>query len=487
MRAKIIVFRDDERVKVYTIREGQRFTIGRSTKNDVAIPDIRVSRFHCAITEKDGQHVLEDLGSLNATILNGKPVKKATLVTGDKIKIGPVVVEFITPATVAPVPGTAGEIDEDSDSSEERFAEFFEEAGEAGTVEAAKCASCGREISVEELDAGSAFIIGGIGPGRPGARVMRPPREAQELPGAGPAVMPSAGPAAVCPDCLEKDPLLGKDFHGFVPVRKFASGGMSNLYEAVQVSLDRRVVIKILSARGTSNDDAVLRFEREAKIGASLSHPNLVQILDVGNFSLGVFYIAMEYVRGKTALELLREKRQLTVSEVMRIGVAVLQALTYLHQHGVVHRDVKPSNIMLAEDGGIKLADLGLAKLIEGEEAGLTHHGESFGTYQYMSPEQIRSARDVGPKSDLYSLGVALYYLLCGRKPFRGKLPVELSKSILSGVHQPLCERRTELPQGLCDVVEEMMATKPEDRCESAAAALEKLLAVARRENIQLD
>jgi len=385
------------------------------------------------------------------------------------------------------MPRGAEEVYTESGVSEERFAEFFEEAGDVATIQGANCASCGREISVGELDAESAIIVGGIASGGLGRGGMRGPAGAGPAAAGSTGAMPTTPPAAVCSDCLGEDPLLGKDFHGFVPIRKFATGGMSSLYEAVQVSLDRRVVIKILGARATSNDDAVLRFEREAKIGASLSHPHLVQILDVGNFSLGVFYIAMEYVRGKTALELLRDKRQLTVAEVARIGLAALEALQYIHQRGVVHRDVKPSNIMLADDGGIKLADLGLAKLIEGEGSGLTHHGESFGTYQYMSPEQIRSARDVGPQSDQYSLGVTLYYLLCGRKPFRGKMPLELSKSIISGVHQHLSERRAELPRSLCDVVEKMMATKPEDRYESMTQALDAFLAVAKEENIALD
>src|SRR5213082_3196148 len=241
------------------------------------------------------------------------------------------------------------------------------------------------------------------------------------------------------------DTLLNTLFDGrYRIVRKLGTGGMANVYLAEDEVLGRRVAIKILNDRHAGDDQFVERFRREAKNAASLSHPNIVSIYDRGEAE-GTYYIAMEYLDGRSLKELILSRGDAPIAVVVEYARQILSALRLAHRHGIVHRDIKPHNVLVDGEGRVKVTDFGIARAGASQ---MTEAGSIVGTAQYLSPEQARGG-DVDQRSDLYSLGVVLYELLTGKTPFDGETPVEIAMKHLSTPPKPPSKLRPDIPPEL--------------------------------------
>src|SRR5262252_5559171 len=229
------------------------------------------------------------------------------------------------------------------------------------------------------------------------------------------------------------DTLLNTLFDGrYRIVRKLGTGGMANVYLAEDEVLGRRVAIKILNDRHAGDDQFVERFRREAKNAASLSHPNIVSIYDRGEAE-GTYYIAMEYLDGRSLKELIVARGPAPVNVAIDYARQILAALRFAHRHGIVHRDIKPHNVLVDAEGRLKVTDFGIARAGTSQ---MTEAGSIIGTAQYLSPEQARGSA-VSPSSDLYSVGVVLYEMLTGEVPFTGDTPLEIAMKHLSAIPDP--------------------------------------------------
>ena len=260
------------------------------------------------------------------------------------------------------------------------------------------------------------------------------------------------------------DTLIDTLFDGrYRIVRKLGTGGMANVYLAEDQELGRRVAIKILDERHASDDQFVERFRREAKNAASLSHPNIVSIYDRGEAE-GTYYIAMEYLDGRTLKELLVRFGTPPVRIAVGYTRQILSGLAFAHRHGLVHRDIKPHNVLVDGAGHVKVTDFGIARSSTSQ---MTEAGSIIGTAQYLSPEQARGA-PVDQRSDIYSVGVLLYELLTGSVPFTGDTPVEIAMKHLSEIPQPPSKKRPDVPRGLDLAVVRALAKDPDERYQTA-------------------
>ncbi|GIU96166.1 MAG: serine/threonine protein kinase [Gaiellaceae bacterium] len=265
-------------------------------------------------------------------------------------------------------------------------------------------------------------------------------------------------------------------------IRKLGGGGMADVYLAEDQELGRRVAVKILHERYANDEQFVERFRREATHAAGLSHPNIVSIFDRGETN-GSYFIVMEYVEGKTLKELIRTRGRCPVAVAIAYTRQILSALRYAHRNGVIHRDIKPHNVIVDPEGQLKVTDFGIARAGASQ---MTEEGAIIGTAQYLSPEQARGA-PVDQTSDLYSCGVVLYELLTAEVPFTGETPVEIAMKHLSEVPRPPSELRPDIPRDLDLVVLRALAKEPADRYQSAAAMDADLEAVARGGRVPSD
>src|SRR6184192_95819 len=272
------------------------------------------------------------------------------------------------------------------------------------------------------------------------------------------------------------DTLINTLFDGrYRIMRKLGTGGMANVYLAEDQELGRRVAIKILDDRHAGDDQFVERFRREAKNAASLSHPNIVSIYDRGEAE-GTYYIAMEYLDGRSLKELIVSRGPAPVNIAIDYARQILAAIRFAHRHGIVHRDIKPHNVLVDAEGRLKVTDFGIARAGASQ---MTEAGSIIGTAQYLSPEQAKGA-PVDQTSDLYSVGVVLYELLTGVVPFTGDTPVEIAMKHLSATPEPPSAKRPDVPRELDMVVLRALAKDPEDRYATAAEMEADLARVAR-------
>ncbi len=263
---------------------------------------------------------------------------------------------------------------------------------------------------------------------------------------------------------MARDSLIDTLFDGrYQIVRKLGSGGMANVYLAEDQELGRRVAIKILDDRHASDEQFVERFRREAQNAAGLSHPNIVSIYDRGEAE-GTYYIAMEYVEGRTLKELIVARGPSPIGIGVDYTRQILSALRFAHRNGIVHRDIKPHNVIVDGEGRVKVMDFGIARAGTSQ---MTEAGSIIGTAQYLSPEQARGA-PVDQTSDLYSTGIVLYELLTGGVPFNGETPVEIAMKHLSQTPAPASSHRPEIPRDLDYVITRALAKEPADRYHSA-------------------
>lgn len=255
---------------------------------------------------------------------------------------------------------------------------------------------------------------------------------------------------------------------------KIGEGGMGVVYLAKKENEDRKIALKVLPQRFSDQPEMVKRFEREARISIGLSHPNLIKGYEYGRIN-GRWFFAMEYVDGKVLLDLIRERKQLEEKRALEIALQVVKALEEIHRAGLVHRDIKPGNIILTRAGVAKVMDLGLIKSSEGDLSVLTQSGHAVGTPHYMSPEQIQGEKKIDIRSDIYSLGATLYHMLTGTKPFSGTTLLEIvNKQLKHELEDPL-KYRPDLSEGAIHVIERMMARDRKDRYQTPAEVREDL------------
>jgi eukaryotic-like serine/threonine-protein kinase len=260
------------------------------------------------------------------------------------------------------------------------------------------------------------------------------------------------------------DTLIDSVFDGrYRIIRKLGAGGMANVYLAEDQELGRRVAIKILDDRHAADDSFIERFRREAKNAAGLSHPNIVSIYDRGEAE-GTYYIAMEYLSGRSLKELIVSRGPTPIRIAIDYTRQMLAALGFAHRHGIVHRDIKPHNVVVDSDGRLKVTDFGIARSGASQ---MTEVGSIIGTAQYLSPEQARGS-PVDQRSDVYSVGIVLYEMLTGKVPFTGDTPLEIAMKHLSEVPVPPSELRDDVPEDLDAVVLRALAKDPEDRYQTA-------------------
>jgi eukaryotic-like serine/threonine-protein kinase len=244
-------------------------------------------------------------------------------------------------------------------------------------------------------------------------------------------------------------------------VKELGKGTMGVVYEAHDPQIDRLVALKILRPERMVSEAYVGRFLKEARAIGRLSHPSIVTIYDVGE-DHGTIYIAMEYLKGTPFNEVIRSGR-LTVHQSVDIARQVAEALNYAHTKAIVHRDIKPSNIILTDDSRVKLTDFGIARIEDAATVYQTQAGEILGTPVYMAPEQIMG-QSVDGRSDLYALGVILYEMIVGRRPFSGDTIAAIFRSITQDLPQPPSEGDPLIPPALSDLIMKSLAKAPGDR-----------------------
>ena len=262
-------------------------------------------------------------------------------------------------------------------------------------------------------------------------------------------------------DVFQPEQLVGGRYR---VVRKLGGGGMADVYLCEDLTLGRHVAVKVLLQRYLNDPTFVERFRREAKAAAGLNQQNLVSIYDWGEVD-GTYYIVMEYVEGETLKDLIRRRERLSGNESVNITMQLLAAVDFAHRSGIVHRDIKPQNVMIDRDGTCKVMDFGIARA---GDSGMTEAGSILGTAQYLAPEQAKGY-PVDERSDLYSVGVVLYEMLTGTVPFKGDSAVTVALKHVNEVPREPAELVPGLPYSLNQIVLKAMAKDPVDRYQSAA------------------
>ncbi len=250
---------------------------------------------------------------------------------------------------------------------------------------------------------------------------------------------------------------------GYKILGKLGAGAMAVVYKGRQLSLNRMVAIKVLPKRFSENSEYVERFYKEGQAAGKLNHPNIVQAIDVGEAG-GYHYFVMEYVEGKTLADDLTSGKVFSEKEAVEIIIQVALALEHAHARGLIHRDVKPKNIMMSKSGGVKLADMGLARETTDMEAAKSEAGKAYGTPYYISPEQIRGKIDIDGRADIYGLGATFYHMVAGRVPFMAEDSSDVMRKHLREKLTPPDHINTSLSAGVSEVIEIMMAKRKEDR-----------------------
>ena len=255
-------------------------------------------------------------------------------------------------------------------------------------------------------------------------------------------------------------------------IKAIGEGGMANVYLAYDTILDRDVAVKVLRGDLANDEKFVRRFQREALSASSLTHPNIVEVYDVGE-DHGMYYIVMEYVEGRHLKDLIKKRGKLTTSEVIDIMLQITDGMSVAHDSYIIHRDIKPQNIMILENGLVKIMDFGIAMALNSTQ--LTQTNSVMGSVHYLPPEQA-SGKGATLQSDIYSMGIVMYELLTGKLPYKGDNAVEIA---LKQLKEPLPDIREELPnipQSIENIIIKATAKNPKNRYADAREMHEDLL-----------
>ena len=263
-------------------------------------------------------------------------------------------------------------------------------------------------------------------------------------------------------------------------IKSIGEGGMANVYLGYDEILDRNVAIKVLRGDLSNDEKFVRRFQREALSASSLSHPNIVQMYDVGEDN-GLYYIVMEYVEGKTLKQLLKRRGNLTLSESIDIMLQLTDGMAHAHDSYIIHRDLKPQNIMIQDDGQVKITDFGIAMALNSTQ--LTQTNSVMGSVHYLPPEQA-NGKGSTTKSDIYSLGIIFYELLTGKLPFKGDNAVEIALKHMRDPLPSLKEDNGNIPQSIENIILKAAAKNPKNRYDSVKEMHDDLLTALDDERI---
>src|SRR5918912_415858 len=263
--------------------------------------------------------------------------------------------------------------------------------------------------------------------------------------------------------------MIGQTFGNYKITQKIGAGGQGTVYKATDTRLGRNVVVKVLPTELTAKDTNLKRFDREARLASALDHPNICTIFDMDEAE-GVHYIAMQYVEGRNVRQLVNG-RPLELRAALSIAIQVADALAAAHARGIIHRDIKPGNVMVTDAGQVKVLDFGLAKLMdeaaplaEGlHQTQLTELGVPYGTATSAAPEQATGGK-VDHRADIFSTGVLLYEMLTGIWPFQGKTSVDVRHAVLHAAPRPVADYRKDAPPRLQQILDRALAKNPEDR-----------------------
>jgi serine/threonine protein kinase len=261
---------------------------------------------------------------------------------------------------------------------------------------------------------------------------------------------------------LEAGRVLGRRYE---IISEIGSGGMANVYKARDQKLDRLVAIKVLKQEFTMDNTILEKFRKEALAAGGLNHPNIVSVYDMGH-ELGSEYIVMELIDGITLKEYIRKRGHLTSEEIIKISIRVAEALKAAHENGIIHRDIKPQNIMVTPSGEVKVTDFGIAKGVSSTT--VTASGETLGSVHYLSPEQARGSK-VDARSDLYSLGITMYEMATSQLPFTADTPVAVAMKQLNEMLPNPMAKAPDLWPGLADIIIRLTQKRPDARYQSAA------------------
>ncbi len=273
----------------------------------------------------------------------------------------------------------------------------------------------------------------------------------------------------------------GQKIPGYKILGELGAGAMAKVYKAKQLRLNREVAIKVLPKKYSQNVQFIERFYAEGRAAAQLNHPNIVQAFDVDSTG-ETYFLVMEYVAGRTVHDDIQEHKRYPEAEAIDIVIQVAEALEHAHAKGLIHRDVKPKNIMISREGVVKLADMGLARAVSDKEAAEAEKGKAFGTPYYISPEQIRGEVDIGPPADIYSLGATLYHMVTGSVPYEGKNPSAVMHKHLKGELAAPDHVNPKLSAGISEVIEMMMARSARKRYRGCTDLLVDLRAIKKGE-----
>jgi serine/threonine-protein kinase len=265
----------------------------------------------------------------------------------------------------------------------------------------------------------------------------------------------------------------------FLIIKKLGQGGMGTVYLAKQVSLDRQVALKTLSKEFAKKPDFVQRFIRECRAMAKLQHQNAVQVY-AADSNQGIHYVAIEFIDGQSMQDWMDQLGKLSVGDALNVILTSADALRHAHELNMIHRDIKPDNILVTKKGVVKVADFGLAKAMD-EDVSMTQSGTGLGTPLYMAPEQARNAKHVDQRTDIYALGTTLYYFLTGKLPYSGSNTLELIMAKETGKFTPARRLNPDVPERLDLMIDKMIAKDPAHRYSTCAELMHDL------ENLHLD
>ena len=263
-------------------------------------------------------------------------------------------------------------------------------------------------------------------------------------------------------------------------IRSIGEGGMANVYLAYDTILDRNVAVKILRGDLADDEKFVRKFQREAISASSLSHPNIVEVYDVGEDD-GKYFIVMEYVDGRTLKSLIKKRGALTLPEVIDIMLQLTSAIAHAHDSYIIHRDIKPQNVLILDDGMVKITDFGIAMALNSNE--LTQTNSVMGSVHYLPPEQANGSGST-IKSDIYSLGVLMFELLTGKVPFKGDNAVEIAIKQMKEPIPSVCKINPEIPQSVENIILKACAKNPKNRYENVREMHEDLKTCLSKERL---